>query len=61
MDAASEFHAEATQATASERLAQGPYVVARVGFEPMTFRTKGVESTNESTNESTTPHYTHYN
>jgi len=40
----SEFHAEAPQATASERLAQGPYVAAREssreGFEPATLRTK---------------------
>src|SRR6218665_1331470 len=34
-------------ATASEGLAQGPYVAARAGFEPTTLRTKGVESTNE--------------
>ena len=34
----SEFHAEAQQATASEGLAQGPYVAARAGFEPMTLR-----------------------
>src|SRR6218665_2791378 len=33
--------------TASEGLAQGPYVAARAGFEPATLRTKGVESTNE--------------
>src|SRR6218665_274503 len=26
---------------------QGPYVVARTGFEPTTFRKKGNESTNE--------------
>ena len=31
------------QATASERLAQGPYVVARVGFEPATLWTQGTE------------------
>jgi len=31
------------QATASEGLAQGPYVVDRVGFEPATFRTQGTE------------------
>ena len=31
------------QATTSEGLAHGPYVVARVGFEPATFRTKGTE------------------
>ena len=43
----SEFLAEALQATASERLAQGPYVAARAGFEPTTLRTKGGESTNE--------------
>jgi len=29
----SEFHAEAPQATARERLAQGHYVAARAGFE----------------------------
>ena len=39
----------APQATASEGLAQGPYVAARVGFEPTTLRTKGAESTNETT------------
>ena len=43
----SEFHAEASQATASECLAHGPYVAARVGFEPTTLWTKGDESTNE--------------
>src|SRR6218665_672061 len=41
-----EFHAEAPQATLSEGLAQGPYVAARVGVEPMTLRTKGIDSTN---------------
>ena len=40
-----EFHAEAPQATVSEGLAQGPYVAARVGVEPMTLRMKGVDST----------------
>ena len=30
----SEFHAEATQADASERLVHGPYVAARLGIEP---------------------------
>src|SRR6218665_1004644 len=29
------------QATVNEGLAQGPYVAARVRFEPMTLRTKG--------------------
>jgi len=38
-----EFHAEAPQATVSEGLAQGPYVAARAGAEPMTLRTKGVD------------------
>ena len=27
----------------SEELAQGPYVAARVGFEPATYRTQGTE------------------
>jgi len=40
------FHAEAPQATVSEGLAQGPCVAARAGVEPMTLRTKGVDSTN---------------
>jgi len=43
----SEFDAEAPQATASEGLAQGPYVAAKTGLKPTTFQTKGVESTNE--------------
>ena len=42
----SEFHAEAPQATASEGLAQGPYVAARARVEPMTLWVKGVDSTN---------------
>ena len=45
-DIVPEFHAEAPQATVSEGLVQGPYVVARVGVELMTLRTKGVDSTN---------------
>jgi len=32
MDTVSKFHAKAPQATVSERLAQGTYLVARVGF-----------------------------
>src|SRR6218665_188449 len=44
----SEFHAEAPQATVSEGLAKGPYVAARVGFEPTTIRMKGVESNIET-------------
>ena len=47
LDTVSEFHAEAPQVTASEGLAQGPYVAARARFEPTTFCTKGDESTNE--------------
>src|SRR6218665_726883 len=43
-DTVSEFHAKAT---ASEELAQGPYVAASAGFEPTKLRTKGDESTNE--------------
>ena len=39
------FHAKAPQATESEGFAQGPYVAARVVFEPTTLRTKGVDST----------------
>ena len=31
-------HVKALQATASEGLAQGPYMVARVGFEPATLQ-----------------------
>ena len=46
-DSVSEFHAEAPHATASEGLAEGPNVVARAGFEPMTLRTKDGESTNK--------------
>src|SRR6218665_1247763 len=48
VDTAQEFHAEAPQATASEGLAQGPYVAARAGFKPLTLWTKGDESTNET-------------
>src|SRR6218665_1608049 len=32
--------------TPSEGLARGPYVAARAGVEPMTLRTRGVDSTN---------------
>ena len=47
VDTVSEFHDYAPQATASEGLAQGPYLAASAGFEPTTFRTKGYESTND--------------
>jgi len=40
LDTVLEFHTKAPQA--SEGLAQGRYVVARVEFEPETFLTKGV-------------------
>ena len=43
VDTVPEFHAKAPQA--SKELAQGPYVAARAGVEPMTRRTKGVDST----------------
>ena len=46
-DTVSEFHAEAPHATLSEGLAQGSCVAAREGVEPMTLRTKGVDSTKE--------------
>ena len=39
------LHAEAKQATASEGLAQGPYMAARAGFEPTTLMSKGIDST----------------
>src|SRR6218665_1805310 len=40
------LHAEALQATASDGLVQGPYVAARVRFEPATLRSKIIDSTN---------------
>jgi len=43
-DTVPEFHVEAPQATVSELLA--PYIAARAGVEPMTLRTKGVNSNN---------------
>ena len=46
-DTVSEFHAEVPQARATEGLAHGPCVAARVGFEPATFQMKGDEFTNE--------------
>src|SRR6218665_47796 len=41
------YHAKALHATVSERLAQGRYLVARVGFKPATFRTQGTKLTTE--------------
>ena len=46
MDTVPEFHAEAPEATVSEGFAQGAYVAARTGVEPMALRTKGVDSSN---------------
>ena len=43
-DTVPEFHVEAPQATVSKGLAQGSYVAARAGVEPMTLRTKCVDS-----------------
>ena len=40
------LYAETLQATASEGLAQGPYVAASAGFEPVSLRSKGIDSTN---------------
>jgi len=37
------------QATTSERLAQGPYVAAKVWFKPATFRTEGTEHSHSAT------------
>src|SRR6218665_397275 len=41
------YHAKALQATASERLAQFLYMVARVGFEHATFRMQCTKPTTE--------------
>ena len=41
------YHVEALQATASEGLVQGSYVVVKLGFESATFRTQGTEPTIE--------------
>src|SRR6218665_1696316 len=40
------LHDEALQATASEGLAQGPYVAARAGLELATLQSKGIDSSN---------------
>lgn len=42
-DIESEFHTEVLQATTSEELAQGPYLVAKMGFEPATLQTHRTE------------------
>ena len=45
-DTVSEFHAEAhRQLQVKDLLAQGPYMTARTGVEPMTLRLKVVDST----------------
>ena len=40
------LHVEMLQSTGSEGLAQGLYMAARAGFEPVTLRSKGIVSTN---------------
>jgi len=45
----SKFDAEAQQVTASEKLAQSPYMAAKARFKYSTFQTKDVDSTNEPT------------
>ena len=40
-------HAEPLQAAAIEGLAQGPFRVVRVGFEPATLQTQGTKPTTE--------------
>src|SRR6218665_2245718 len=46
MDAVLESHSTVLQVTASEGLAQGPYVAARAGFEPATLLSNGIDSNN---------------
>src|SRR6218665_2573770 len=46
-DAVSELTRRSTTGNMSEGLAQGPHVAARVGFEPATLRTHGIELTTE--------------
>ena len=53
------LHAEELQAIASERLAQGPYMAARAGFEPTTLRSNGVVSTNAPSCPTLTHKYIH--
>ena len=48
MDTVPKFHAKAPQRTLSEGLAKRPFEAARAGFEPITLRTKGVDSTKAS-------------
>jgi len=59
MGTVSELTRRSATGTVSERLAQGPYVAARVGFEPATLQTQGAELglPNESPRPTTTtPH-----
>ena len=42
------LHVAALQVTASEGLAQGPYVAVRAVFEPATLWSKWIDSTNAS-------------
>jgi len=47
IDTVSELSRQALQVNVSEGLAQGPYVVAGVGFEPAILRIQGTELTIE--------------
>src|SRR6218665_3679560 len=48
------------QATTGEGLAQGPYVEARGGVEPTTFRTEGTEGTDNIHLTNLAPHNYHH-
>ena len=41
------MHAKLRRCIVGKELAQGPYVAARVGFEPATFQMHGTEPTTE--------------
>src|SRR6218665_1368488 len=47
IDTVSVLQPETLQATMSERLTQGPYMAARMGFEPATLRTQGTKLTTQ--------------
>ena|SRR6218665_251308 len=47
IDNVSELTRQALQVTARKRLAQGPYLTTRVGFEPATLRRQGTETTTD--------------
>src|SRR6218665_1758333 len=59
-DTALEFHAEAhRQLQVKKGLAQGPYVTARAGVEPMTLRLKVIDSTKAPSRPTMVHHYIH--